>query len=165
MGWRVAVATLVWLVAACSPVADESADRPAGEAWPEGWRSDVSAFLDGYLRATERGDTAAIRASFADPEDFVWIEDGAVRYQTADEVLAALGAFSGGMSVRTELEGLDMVRAGPSAVHAWATYETTMGDGPAAFRFGGAMSFVLVRRGAQWVILGGHVSSPAPDRG
>ena len=120
----------------------------------------VERSLVGYLEAISSRDSAAIRALYVDDGRFSWIEDGSVRYRSADEVLSGLEAFPVEMAMETTLGEVSVVPVGDSGAYAWAAFETSIGDGPAAFSFGGMLSFVLERRDEGWVIVGGHTSSP-----
>jgi hypothetical protein len=122
-------------------------------------RPSVEAFLQGYLGALERREEAALRSAYVADGRFSWLEDGKLRYRSADEVVAALKGFAPGARVRTELAGLTVVPLGPQGAYAWANFRTTVGTPPSGFAFGGAITFVLERRGDTWAIVGGHTSS------
>lgn len=122
--------------------------------------SSVSSFLSGYLRAVEARDERAIRDSYVDSDRFAWVEDGRVRYRSADEVLAGLKAIPAATPIRTTLTDLVVVPLGGGAAHARATFATTIGIAPSAFTFGGAITFALEQQGGRWRIVAGHTSSP-----
>lgn len=122
--------------------------------------NEVASFLDAYLTAINTRDFDVIGRAYVDDGRLVWIEDGEVRYRSADAVLASLGAFPEGSAIRTELSDLVVVPLGVAGAHAWATFSTTVGTGPSSFSFGGAISFVLEREDGLWKLVGGHTSSP-----
>jgi hypothetical protein len=142
------------LVVGCTPMRDPAAPAPAVS------EQEVSAFLKGYLAAIGSRDATGIRAALVAGDRLAWIEDGKVSYRSADAVIAGLDAFPVGTVIRTELDELDVVPVGQSGAHAWAMFRTTVGEGAAAFSFGGAISFMLERDGDAWKIVGGHTSSP-----
>lgn len=147
------VAVASWIVA-CAPL------RPAAAPAPVVSKQEVSELLTDYLAAISSRDAARIRAALVTGERLAWIEDGKVSYRSADAVIAGLAAFPAGTAIRTELADLDVVPVGVSGAHAWALFRTTVGEGAAAFSFGGAISFMLERDGDSWKIVGGHTSSP-----
>lgn len=122
---------------------------------------EVAAFLSDYLAAIGSRDVARIRAAYVSDARFGWIEDGKVRYRSVDEVLASLATFPAGSAIRTELKDLAVVPVSQSGAYAWATFRTSVGEGPSGFTFGGAISFTLERHGTAWKIVGGHTSSPS----
>jgi len=142
------------LVVGCAPLQQAPATAPVAT-------DEVPAFLNDYLAAIGSRDSAKIRSAYVTDDRFVWIEDGKVRYRKVDEVLASLAMFPAGSVVRTELKDLTVVPVSQSAAHAWATFRTSVGEGPSGFSFGGAISFTLERQGASWKIVGGHTSSPS----
>lgn len=126
----------------------------------------VGAFLLRYVEATAEGDEDALRAMFAADDRFVWIEDGAVRYRSPDDVLQGLSAFPPESPVRTVLGEVDVAVLAGGAVHAWTPFSTTVGEEGNAFTFHGMLSFSLEPDGDSWRIVGGHTSTererPAP---
>lgn len=124
-------------------------------------KSEVAAFLDGYLAAISARDAAKIRSAYISDNRFVWIEEGKVRYRQVEDVLSTLATFPADRPIRTELTDLSVVPIGYGAAHAWATFKTTIGDGPRGFSFGGTISFTLERDEKAWRIAGGHTSSPS----
>lgn len=122
--------------------------------------STVPAFLTGYLKAIETRDEAAIRSAYVSGDRLAWLEDGKLRYRSADEVLAGLKSIPVASPIRTTLTDLVVVPLGSGAAHARASFATTIGAPPGAFTFGGAVTFALERQGGAWKIVAGHTSSP-----
>ena len=93
--------------------------------------------------------------------DFQWIEEGAVRYHSAEESresLAALGAMAS--STELTLSDLTVTALGPTAAVATCHFEQEVGiEGGAGFAFGGAMTIVLRRESGRWLFVSGHTSS------
>lgn len=159
LGFRAAGAgVFALLFSACSPAANDAPERTDDLA------GEVGETLDRYLTAVSERDAAALRELYAEAARFIWIEDGAVRYRSAADVLEGLAAFPPDTPMVTELTELSVVGLGESGAHAWCRFTTTVGEGPGAFSFGGVMSLVLERRGGAWRIVGGHTSSPRADR-
>lgn len=122
--------------------------------------NEVASFLNEYLAAVDARDSDIIGRAYADDGRCVWIDDGEVRYRSADEILTSLDSFPASSAIRTELSDLVVVPVGGAGAHAWATFSTTVGTGPGSFSFGGAISFVLERENDSWKLVGGHTSSP-----
>ena len=81
--------------------------------------------------------------------------------------------FSEGFSLQHVADGAaraadaghqNVASVGSNAARAWASFKTTIGDGPRAVSFEGVMSFALERDGGVWKILGGHTSTPLARR-
>lgn len=119
----------------------------------------VGAFLLRYVEALEERDTAALRGMLVSDGRFVWLEDGAIRYRSPDQVLRGLDAFPTEAPVRTVLGEVEAVSMPGSAVHAWTPFTTTVGRGEDALSFSGMLSFALEARGGGWRIVGGHTST------
>ncbi|TVP45862.1 MAG: hypothetical protein EA350_08205 [Gemmatimonadales bacterium] len=156
---------LLLLSAACaSPVPDTAPepDPTPGLSSHDETAAEVAAFLDQYLAAMDARDADFIRAASVDDGRFVWIEDGEVRYRSAEEILAGLNAFPADVVLRTELSNLEVVPLGGGGAHAWAAFTTMVGTGAGSFSFGGAINLVVERGAGSWKLVGGHTSSPAP---
>ena len=139
--------------------------EPAERADPVGLEVDIERTIDAYVTALTARDFEALRELYVADERFVWIEDSEVRYRSAEDVIAAFAAFPAEMAIHTTLSDLSIVPAGDSAAHAWARFETRIGEGEDAFSFSGSLSFVLERSGETWRILGGHTSSARAREG
>jgi hypothetical protein len=112
------------------------------------------------MSAVEERDPSALREILVPGDRLAWIEDGQVRYRSAQEVLSSLLAFPAGTPIHTQTSDLEVVPIGERGAHAWTRFETTVGEGEGAFSFRGIVSFVLERTGGSWRIVGGHTSSP-----
>lgn len=152
---RWALCLVVCGTGACAP---PSAEQAPSEESPDDVRSAVVSTLQRYMNAVESADTTAIRALYVQDGRFHWIEDGAVRYRSVDEVLGAFSQLGGETSVR--YSNPTVVRLGQSSAHAYSEFEATVGSPPAGYSFSGLMSFLLERGPDGWLIVGGHVSSP-----
>ena len=124
---------------------------------------DVEGFLDSYLRAIEARDEVSLRNFYADDGRFVWIEDGKVRYRSAEDILAGLAALPSDAKIRTEYEDREVVPVGGNGARFSAKFRTVIGEGPGAFEFGGMMTMALERGPNGWRIVGGHTSSARRD--
>lgn len=153
---------LLLLVAGCGAEEQDEASESSGPPITEreGIPLTVETFLNRYVKAIGERDTAALRDMYAGPDRFVWIEDGAVRYRSANEVFRSLGQFGADTPIDTELGEPGVTRLEGGGVHAWASFTTTVGEGEGGYSFGGLMSFVLEPADDVWRIVGGHVSSP-----
>ena len=125
---------------------------------------EVAGFLESYLLALETRDGASLRTFYADSDRFEWIEDGEIRYRSADEVLAGLAALPSDATIHTEYENRKVVPVGANGARVSARFRTVIGEGPAAFEFGGIMTMVLEKGPTGWRIVGGHTSSARAGR-
>lgn len=123
--------------------------------------SEVGGFLERYVEALDARDVERIRASIVSDGRFAWVEDGEVRYRSADDLLTSLAQFPAGR-IQTVLSGLTVASVGDSAAHAWTQFRTRVGEGPSSFEFSGAISFVLEKEDGSWKLVGGHTSAPRP---
>lgn len=143
------------LLAGCTSEQPEQSARPEIGA-------DVERFLENYMAAISARDFDHIRLSLVEDGRFVWVEDGEVRYRALGDLLSSLEQFPPNSPIRTELTDMVAVPVGDTGAHAWAQFQTTVGEGPGGFTFGGAISFVLERRSDAWKLVGGHTSAPRP---
>ena len=125
---------------------------------------EVAGFLESYLLSLETRDGAALRTFYADGDRFEWIEDGEIRYRSADEVLAGLAALPSDAAIHTEYENRTVIPVGTDGARVSARFRTVIGEGPAAFEFGGMMTMVLEKGPTGWRIVGGHTSSARAGR-
>ena len=131
--------------------------EPAEQAPVSG---EVGRFIDGYMEAISTRDADGVRSAVVEDGRFAWVEDGEVRYRGVADLLVGLEQFPAESRIRTELTDLVVVPVGETGAHAWARFQTTIGEGPSGFSFGGAISFVLERRDGAWRLVGGHTSAP-----
>ena len=123
--------------------------------------AEVAAFLSRYLKAIDSRDETTLRDSYVAGDRFAWIEDGKLRYRSADEVVAGLKTLPASTPIRTELKDLVVVPVGTNGAHARAGFTTVIGSPPSGFMFGGVISLVLERQGNAWRLVAGHTSSPS----
>lgn len=125
---------------------------------------DVRALLDRWIQSFESRDEAAVRSVLADDERFVWLEDGEVRYQSANDVVAALASFPPGMQFSHELTSVRIVPMSDSA--AWAQLGTTtvIRQGERAVSdFTGVVLILAQRDNGEWRIIAAHTSTTRPQ--
>ncbi|MCL4209331.1 MAG: nuclear transport factor 2 family protein [Phycisphaerales bacterium] len=125
---------------------------------------DVRALLDRWIQSFESRDEAAVRSVLADDERFVWLEDGEARYQSADDVVAALASFPPGLQHSHELTSVRIVPMSDSA--AWAQLGTTtvirQGE-RAVSEFTGVVLILAQRDNGEWRIIAAHTSTTKPQ--
>lgn len=118
--------------------------------------------IDAYVEAVNAMDLDSAGTFYSDSPDFRWIEDGEVRYRSAQESRESLAEL-GAMASATELTVSDLSVTGLSADIAIAachfTQTVQVAEGGPGFSFSGAMSIVLRREGGRWLFLAGHTSS------
>ncbi len=151
----------VLALAACQPPADRLVDV-SEDIVTEDTVAEVTAFLDSYRAALDGRDTLNLASFYSDDGRFVWLEDGEVRYRSAEEVAASLSSLPEGMKVSTDYDGTVIEPVGANAASATMQFLTTIGEGPSAFEFSGLISMVLERGPEGWQIVTGHTSTASP---
>jgi len=144
------------LCACTGPAEQQSLDPTALEA-------ELSEFLATYLTVLENRDLDRLTDLYAPAGRFHWIEDGQLRYRSADEVARGLESLPPDATLRTEFSEQIITALGDRGAVASMRFETVVGDGPGAFAFGGMMSIALEREGDGWKIVAGHTSSERED--
>jgi ketosteroid isomerase-like protein len=125
--------------------------------------AEVVSFLASYRTAIETRDSVSLRTMYVDDGRFAWIEDGDVRYRSADEVLAGLANLPSETVIRTEYGQQQVAEVGDAGALVSAVFRTEIGEGPSAFEFEGMLTVVLERGPTGWKIVGGVTSSPRAD--
>lgn len=151
-----AVSLVVWALG-CGGTAEE------GQSTSDDFEEAVAGFLDSYLLAIETRDAALLRTMYVADGRFEWIEDGEIRYRSADDVLAALASLPAEAAIRTDYDGREITPVGDGGASVSTRFRTVIGEGPAAFEFGGMMTMVLEKGPTGWRIVGGHASSARQD--
>lgn len=148
---------------ACQPSSPEgiasdgtASDGTTADALVE---SEVATFLDAYASALENRDTLLLPAMYVADGRFEWLEDGVVRYRSADEVLTSLASFPAEARIHTEYTDPSIRSVGTGVAVASMTFATTIGEGQGGFHFGGVISMVLERDTVGWKIVAGHTST------
>jgi len=146
---------LIGVSFACSENKPGLPDEPV-QTTPE----EAMLFIGEYLNAISERDTAAVRGFYVSDDRFVWIEDGETRYRSPDDVLEGMAALPVGVPLHTDASELSVAVVTDEVVHVYGPFTTTVGNGPDSYTFGGAISFILLRHGYSWRIVGGHTSAP-----
>lgn len=143
-----------------------STATPLTEAHAAAIRDSVSAAMEEFRNLGTAADWEAVGDFYSESPNFRFYENGALRYRSAAEVRAALGAFPPGSRIRTEYRDTDVVALAPGLAHVRARFESTFtGADGAGFGFGGAVTMVWAHEDGGWRILGGHSSAPVPRGG
>jgi len=124
---------------------------------------DVRSFLAAWNDAVAAGDHDAIRASYVAGDRLRWFEDGVLRYQSADEVVAAIDAFPPGTEVETDLSDVRIDAITASVAYGSAAFETLLTFPDGEFQFSGVFTMLLERTDRGWVMTAGHTSSIRTD--
>jgi hypothetical protein len=88
-----------------------------------------------------------------------WYEDGARRYSSRDEVLAALAAFPPSTEVSTELGHISVDVITADRVHVAAPFRTQIRMPTEGFAFSGVFTALLHRGPTGWQFVTGHTST------
>ncbi len=100
---------------------------------------------------------------YSDAPGFRFLESGAVQYQSARALRAALAQLPPGVSLATTYRDIEIDPVRPGVAVWSALFESTFRDstGP-QFSYGGAVSVLWVHEPAGWRIRSGHSSAPVP---
>ena len=122
----------------------------------------MAAFKE-YAAMVRQGKFAESIVYYADDPRFVWVEDGAIKYDRKAQVKRALEGLKELGVVITNF-GLPTVWAlNDTQVMVFAKFRTVVGKGsPEEFTFAGAITVVMEEREEGWQFLSGHTSSAAP---
>jgi len=161
--------------------------RSLAEAHAAAMRDSVRAFLDSWSEGTDPGAWEQMLTWYADDPDFVWMEDGQVRYRSVDAIREGLDGLAGAFSrATTEFSDLSITPLAPGLANVVTRFHTTLhpagtagsedsvdtaapaaGGPPGPSRvveYGGGMTLTVVHGANGWKVLHGHTSS-ATDRG
>lgn len=123
--------------------------------------------IEAYVDAVNAMDLDSAGTFYSDAPGFQWVEDGAVRYgsaQAARESLAGLGAMAS--STRLTLSDLSVTALGLGSAVASCHFEQEIGiEGGGGFSYSGAMTIVLRNDDGRWLFASGHTSTAAADPG
>lgn len=122
------------------------------------------AAVEAYVAAVNAMDLDSAGAFYMDAPDFLWIEDGAIRYRSARESRESLAALAA-MASSTELavSDLSVAALGPGIAVATCRFVQTVDiEGGPGFAFAGALTIVLRRENGRWLFVSGHTSSARP---
>jgi len=123
-------------------------------------RESIAESLGQYQAALEHGDVDAIASFYAEDPRFFWVEDGAVRYRSREEVRAALEQVqSYGPATYEFGEARIEVLTDDFAIVSMPV-KTSFGDpGASGFSFSVVQTIVMARLDGEWRFLNGHSSS------
>ena len=103
-------------------------------------KADVIAFIHQYIKTLEAGHEAAIRGLFVADDRFTWCTDGALVYESADDVLDGMRRF-GGMRATTSVTGIRVVVLGNSLATAVTEFRTELTiPGADSIAYGGVIT-------------------------
>ncbi len=127
--------------------------------------SAVRAALERFVEAVNSGDLEAVIPFYAEDRSFFWIEDGAVRYRSQEEVAEAYAGLEETFeSFRIGLHDMRVVplAAGAASVGVLFHQEMTTASG-SRIELEGAILATMVERDGAWKFLTGHTSTrPRP---
>lgn len=126
----------------------------------------IEAALERYVAAVNAADWETALSFYAADPAFFWIEDGAVRYRSRDEVAEAYAGL-GQLFSSFEI-GISEVRVVPLAADVATvglSFEQTMStESDTTYEVRGAILATMVAREGGWRFLNGHTSSLPPPR-
>ena len=136
------------------------------EAHAEAMRDSVVATLEEFRAMGIASAWEAAGDFYSDSPSFRFYENGELRYESADDVRAALADLGPGMRVTTEYSETDVEPLAPGLAQVRSGFESTLsGEGGFEFSYGGAVTMLWVHETGGWRILSGHSSAPVPRGG
>lgn len=145
------------LLAACSnPFTQTSGESSTPEVSPE-----VKAAIEQYVAKVNAHDAEGAGDLYSDEQDFHWIENGRVEYETRTAAITGLTNFFGGFP-ESHFEAYEVKVAMLSDDSAIATFkftQTVASNGQASLKFEGTMTLAMADRGDGWKIVVGHRSA------
>ena len=134
-------------LARCASLDCQADMDPGGlsEAHAAAIRDSVSSALHAFREFGPGPDPAAVGGFFSESPTFRYYENGALRYESAAELRAALGGLGPAMRITTEHSDTDIEALAPDLAFLRSLFESTLqGEGGFAFTYGGAMTTVWV---------------------
>ena len=155
-------------LALCASLGCQTDADPGGlsEAHAAAIRDSVSSALDAFRELGSGPDPTAAARFYSESPAFRFYENGALRYESAADVRAALEGVGAGMRITTEYSDTDIAALAPGLALVRSLFESTLqGEGGFALTYGGAMTTVWIHEADGWRILSGHTSAPVPRGG
>lgn len=136
------------------------------EAHAAAIRDSVAATLDEFRAMGIASAWEAAGNFYSESPAFRFYENGELRYESADDVRAALADLGPAMRVTTEYSETDIEPLAPGLAQVRSRFESTLsGEGGFEFNYGGAVTMLWVHETGGWRILSGHSSAPVPRGG
>ena len=145
------------LLAACSnPFAPTSGESSTPEVSPE-----VKAAIEQYVAKVNAHDAEGAGDLYSDEQDFQWIVNGRVEYETRTAAITGLTNFFGGFP-ESHFEAYEVkvsMLSDESAIATFKFTQTVAANGQASLKSEGIMTLALADRGDGWKIVVGHRSA------
>jgi hypothetical protein len=122
-------------------------------------------FLEAWVAARAAGDGAVLRPMYTDQTGFVWVQDGTVFYDTADDAAASLDfASTGGYTPELKLNEPKFKALSKNAASVWSEYTETLTIGAdTVIETKGIFTGVLVKEDGQWKFMQAHFGAVPSD--
>lgn len=154
------------VLALCVGFGCQPQDAGLSEARAGAIRDSVAAAMEAFREVGSGSDPAAVGVFYSESPAFRFYENGALRYESAADVRAALEGLGPGMRITTEYSDTDIQALAPGLAQVRALFESTLrGEGGFKFTYGGAVTILWAREPGGWRILSGHSSAPVPRGG
>lgn len=163
MTLRIVSVVCLLLATGCRPSssAELTEDRAAAI------QDSVRAFLATWSEGVPDGDWETMLERYVEHPNFVWVEDGQIRYRSVQAVGEAVGALEARFTgSSTEFVEPSITPLAPGLAHVATRFRTTLRreEGPDV-AYGGAMTMTIVHAADGWKVLHGHTSSSRPGEG
>lgn len=129
-----------------------------GQAPPAALQAELQAFMKSYEDAANRADVTAYLSHYKPSVDLIVVNDGVLARgwnavkDGANEMMGAAGAY------HLALGAVDIVPLGATRALVIAPFATTVTTAGGAVQLRGAMSLVVEKVAARWLIVHDHTS-------
>jgi ketosteroid isomerase-like protein len=149
------VGGLLLLTACSNPFA------PTGTSATPTVSPEVKAAVDQYVAKVNAHDAPGAGEFYADEQDFHWVENGVVTYETRTAAISGLTNFFGGFP-ESHFEAYEVkvsMLTDESAVATFKYTQTIAANGQDSIKFEGTMTLSMAVRDGDWKIIVGHRST------
>ncbi len=147
---------LLLLTACENPFAPTAGVSSAPQVSPE-----VKSAIEQYVAKINAHDATGAGEFYADEQDFHWIENGRVEYETRTAAITGLTNFFGGFP-ESHFEAYEVkvsMLSDDAAVATFKFTQTVAANGQASLKFEGTMTLAMADREGDWKIIVGHRSA------
>ena len=147
---------LLLLTACSNPFLPTSGQSSTPEVSPE-----VKAAIEQYVAKVNAHDAEGAGNLYSDQQDFQWIVNGRVEYETRTAAITGLANFFGGFP-ESHFEAYEVkisMLSDESAIATFKFTQTVAANGQASLKLEGIMTLALADRGDGWKIVVGHRSA------
>lgn len=150
-------------VTACQGQEAEQGNAPVDRMALENSAREAFTSYSGLIREGKYAEAATF---YADDPRFVWVEDGAIKYDSQAQIKRALEGIGSSGVVQTSFGRPSMWALSDMQVMMFAKFRTTVDKGgKKEFTYSGAITVVMEDTEEGWRFISGHSSSSPEGKG